>query len=141
MTPDPALNTFSDGRYGSPYQGYVAPGYMRNPTAIVATGTLPGVIDVNIISPIPLQVEQVNEPLLPVETAMAQLGIIKDAVTGEPIGRVMLSRVTNEETGVITETRTAYFENGTVTPNYTGTWAVEGDCSVATPEGVLPTWG
>lgn len=78
---------------------------------------------------------------MPVETALAQLGVIKEPVTGEPIGRVMVGRVTDELTGVVTETLTAYFEDGTVVPNYTGPWAIEGDCTIASPEGVLPSWG
>lgn len=61
-------------------------------------------------------------PLLPVETAMAELGcIISD---GEMIGKVILCKLIDENTGVQTVTQTAYFEDGTIISDYTGPWEV-----------------
>lgn len=153
---DAPLDTYLGGRYGTPHQGVVAPDWARNPAIPVVGGsaTLPGTLDVNLVSPNPLPVQVENDctaPVMtqdcgpsmiaPVETAMAQLGIIKDPVTGEPIGRVMVSRVTDELTGAVTETISAYYEDGSAVSPYTGPWFIEGDCTVSAPEGVLPAWG
>lgn len=138
MATDAPLTAHRDGVYTG-VDG-TAPMWARNPSIVAS------------LTPTPLPVQVVNDctapvlteacsPELPVETSMAQLGIIKDPTTGEPIGRVMVGRVTDELTGAVTETITAYYEDGTIVQNYGGPWAVEGDCTVSTPEGVLPSWG
>lgn len=60
---------------------------------------------------------------VPVETAMASLGCISDA-SGQQIGKVMLCKITDELTGTSVVTQTAYYEDGTVTENYSGPWQV-----------------
>lgn len=138
MDPDIALNTFLGGRYGAPGQGIIAPMWARHPSVVVT-----GPLDVQVVNdctaPVMTEACSVTPPL-PVETALAQLGVIKDPTTGEPIGRVMIGRVTDELTGAVTETLTAYYEDGSVVTPYTGNWFIEGDCTVSTPAGVLPSW-
>jgi hypothetical protein len=62
-------------------------------------------------------------PLLPVETAMAELGCISD-LNGAQIGKVLLVRTVDENTGAVVTAQNAYYEDGTVVVGYTGPWSV-----------------
>lgn len=66
-----------------------------------------------------------DEPPVPVgiETSMAELGCIVDS-EGTVIGKVILCKITDEETLAETVMMTAYYEDGTVVEEYTGPWEV-----------------
>jgi len=69
----------------------------------------------------PIYVEVCNQNM--VESSMAELGCIVDA-SNMIIGKVMLCKVISEVDGSETVTQTAYFEDGTIVQNYTGSWSV-----------------
>ncbi len=71
----------------------------------------------------PLFVEVCNQNMI--ETSMAELGCITDA-SGSIVGKVMICKITSEVDGSETVMQTAYYEDGTITQNYTGPWSVCG---------------
>lgn len=58
-----------------------------------------------------------------IETSLAELGCILGP-NGEIIGKVMLSKITEEDTLQETVNVTAYYTDGTIEENYTGEWSV-----------------
>lgn len=70
----------------------------------------------------PVYVEVCNNQT-PIETSMAQLGCIEDE-DGRVIGKVMLVKITDEQTQEEIVRQVAYYEDGTVTDPYSGEWVI-----------------
>lgn len=101
--------------------------------------------DVNItaqmyrgVDPSLLKKPECSNPMVPIETTMAELGCIVDA-DGQIIGKIMLTKTVNENDGSETVSQTAYYEDGTTVFDYSGPWQVcaPDQCVGETPMGVI----
>lgn len=80
-----------------------------------------------IISKNPKCCEDVVTPApIAIESSLAPLGCIYDP-EDNLLGKVLVCKIVDSE-GIVSYTQTAYYINGTVVENYTGTWS---ECSTS----------
>lgn len=119
MTPDPALDTFLDGRFGAPNQGFVAPGYARNPT-----------IQVSAAAGSPLPVVVTNDCTSPVMTAVCEPVIdYEKVVLCDPVSESLVLVISSIDATTGVPTPVGYNMDGTI---FAGDMALLRQCD--TPE-------
>lgn len=118
-------------------EGTYSLGDPNNPPVLVGDVNITGQVYKGVDSSF-IKKPDCRNPLFPVETALATLGCITDN-NGEQIGKVVLSKLIDENTGIETMIQIAYFEDGTVIEPYTGNWSVCSPdvCVAETPMGVI----